>query len=201
MPPVLVTAPTERPISAEQVLACAETLEGVSSATVEALIDAAVSTLDGWSGILGRCLVEQTWAVESRSCAGRVRIPFLDVIEVTKVGLDGELVSPDGYRTYRDALGTIIELQSGAASLSTGEGLTVTFTAGYGAPDKVPAAIKQAIVLMVVGMHAQSSADGRLRSFAVEAAFSEGYNSPEQQVAANAKAVDTLLAPFRRMAV
>lgn len=60
---------------------------------IEALEKAAVSHLEGWRGILGRCIKRQTWLVEYDT-AGAWRLPFPDVLEVSasageaKLGFD-----------------------------------------------------------------------------------------------------------------
>ena len=57
-----------------------------------ALEAAAVAHLDGWRGILGRCIMPQSWRIEY-GCAGRHRLPFGDVTEVTFVSGDRILAS------------------------------------------------------------------------------------------------------------
>jgi fatty-acyl-CoA synthase len=63
-----------------------------SDAVLNALIAAAVSHLDGHTGILGRAMVTQTWRQDFEAFGGRLRLPLWPVASVTSV-------------TYRDAAG------------------------------------------------------------------------------------------------
>lgn len=60
-----------------------------------------------------------------------------------------------------------------------------------------PANAKAAIILMTVELLAQARADGGLRSFQVDGAFSEAYNNPDIVQKARSQAVENLLAPLR----
>lgn len=57
---------------------------------IEALEKAAVAHLEGWRGILGRCIKRQTWLVEYDT-AGAWRLPFPDVLEVSASAGDAKL--------------------------------------------------------------------------------------------------------------
>lgn len=197
MRPVLVSPPAQRPIEPETVITNVETLTDAAPAVIGMLIDAAVSHLDGWSGALGRCLVEQTWKVTYGSPACRLLLPFRDVLEVKTVKVGGGDMPSSSYAVTEGCDGFRV---SPIAAWPIGE-VTIEFTAGYGGADQVPAAIKQAITLMVTNLYAQASEDGRSRSFTVDGAFSEAFNSPEQQGAQSNAAVRMLLAPFQRMAI
>lgn len=59
--PVLVTPPAVTPVSVEQVKQALRIDSSDDDATLELLIQAAVGDYEGWTGILGICLVEQTW--------------------------------------------------------------------------------------------------------------------------------------------
>lgn len=59
--PVRVTPPAEPPVSLEEAKAHLRVDFGDDDLYVAGLIEAATAHLDGWSGILGRALVTQTW--------------------------------------------------------------------------------------------------------------------------------------------
>ena len=59
--PVRITPPTELAISVEDAKAFLRVDGADENTLIEALIEAATNHLDGRSGILGRCLVTQTW--------------------------------------------------------------------------------------------------------------------------------------------
>ena len=80
-------------------------------ALIEALEKAAVAHLDGWRGVLGRCILPQTWEVDYPK-AGLYRLPFPDVTAVTASAGTAVL--------SHDSLGSRVELTEAA---------TVTLTA------------------------------------------------------------------------
>lgn len=55
---------------------------------IQSLIDAAVSWLDGWDGVLGRCIMPQTWQIEAADLVAGFRLP--DVTEAVE-NEDGSL--------------------------------------------------------------------------------------------------------------
>ena len=59
--PVLVTAPTVLPVSVADVKKALRIDSADDDDLIESLIRAAVDYYEGWTGILGLCLVEQTW--------------------------------------------------------------------------------------------------------------------------------------------
>lgn len=42
---------------------------------IQSLIDAAVSWLDGWDGVLGRCIMPQTWRISPADLTAGFRLP------------------------------------------------------------------------------------------------------------------------------
>lgn len=58
---------------------------------IEAYERAALAHLDGWRGVLGRCVQSQKWTVTFDE-AGRHRLPFPDVTEVVAVNGNGNPV-------------------------------------------------------------------------------------------------------------
>lgn len=57
---------------------------------IDALEKAAVAHLDGWRGILGRCIKRQTWEVDYAT-AGVFRLPFPDVVEISASAGEAQL--------------------------------------------------------------------------------------------------------------
>lgn len=171
-------------------------LDGDTSqrALVDGLIEAATARLDGWAGILGRCLINQVWRVAA--CAwpadGILRLPFPDVSAATVTYLDtagDELtVAGSAYGIHHDARGAFLRLDStfDAPALASDsiDAIRVAFTAGYGATaSDVPAPIRTAILLMVSHWfhHREAVADDTLAPLPV--------------------GVDALIAPYRRTGV
>ena len=170
---VLVTPPAAPPIMLAEVKAHARVSHDDEDLLLQHYIDAATAWLDGPAGILGRCLVTQTWRAEFNAVTGPIRLPFPDTVIDSAVFTDaegGELIHAFELQDQRPLLRPITGLGRSAA---------ITFTAGYGAPAEVPAAIRQAMLLLVTQWyeHRQVTGTGTALPFAV----------------------DALLAPFRRV--
>lgn len=206
--PVQVEPPAAPPIDAAAAMQRAPALADADASVVDALIKSVTDHLDGWSGTLGRCIVEQTWRQDFDCFRRDLRLPFLanTIVKVSCRQRDGQSVDvvEDQYRLITDGLGSFVRMRDGfsaPADLDDDGAVSVTYKTGFGAPDEVPEPIKQAIVLMVVGMYGGLDADGGLRGFAVDGAFSEQYNSPEMIGRINTAYTDMLLGPYRRVAV
>jgi uncharacterized phiE125 gp8 family phage protein len=161
---------------------------------VEALVDAAVQYLDGWSGILGRCLISQQWQVSLGSwpfCPLRLPFPGISSVSVGYLDTDGADQSVDGslFQTYDDARGTVLAFRSAFTSPSLQDertdAVTIAFTAGYGdGPEDIPAPIRAAILLLV-GHWYQNREAVNVGNIVTELPF----------------AVRSLIEPFRRVGI
>lgn len=163
MPLSLVTAPTETPVTLAEACAHLRLSVGDDDATVQALIAAATAHLDGYAGILGRCLVTQTWrmTMDTLPQAG-FRLPLVPVASVSSivyVASDGtETTLPvDQFALSGDRVVPAYGVTWPTPRAQT-DAVTVTFVAGYGAAADVPAAIKQAALLLVGYWYDQRSA-------------------------------------------
>lgn len=163
--PVRVTPPAEPPVSLEEAKAHLRVDFGDDDFYVAALIEAATTHIDGWSGILGRALVTQTWRQDLCGFPwdGVIRLPLAPVQAVTEISYRNEagtnLILDPGVTTdvRADALGPFVRLRDGQSWPATARGddaVSVVFTAGYGAPAAVPQAIRHAILLLVGHWHA-----------------------------------------------
>ena len=105
-------------------------MDGTSDDTlIMAYEAAAVSHLDGWRGVLGRCILSQQWT-ETYAQAGTFRLPFPDVSEV---------VADSGTATLaHDCLGSVVTITAPC---------TVTMTAAM--PRDAREAVCMAIKLLV----------------------------------------------------
>ena len=162
---VLVTPLAAPPIMLAEVKAQARVEHDDEDLLLQHYIDAATAWLDGPAGILGRCLVTQTWRAEVDAISGPLRLPFPDTVICSAVFTDaegGELIHELELQDQRPLLRPITGLGRSAA---------ITFTAGYGAPAEVPAAIRQAMLLLVTQWyeHRQVTGTGTALPFAVEA--------------------------------
>ncbi|MFN3549623.1 MAG: head-tail connector protein [Mesorhizobium sp.] len=165
-----------------------------SDAVLTALLNAAVDHLDGYSGILGRCMVEQSWRVDLADwpAGGLIRLPFPDVSAITSIKYydeDNAEQTVDGadYQRVQDVLGSVVRLvdnfDAPAVYDDRLDAVHVTFVAGFGNAAAVPAPLKVAIMLLVSHWfeHREASVVGGI----AELPF----------------AVSALVAPYRRVGV
>jgi uncharacterized phiE125 gp8 family phage protein len=177
-----VTAPVATPVSLAEARAHCRA-DTADDTLLQVYLDAAVAHLDGAEGILGRCLVTQTWEVTLDAFPAEIVVPLPTLQSVTSI-------------TYRDPAGSTQTVDSADYRVSgqritcadgwpdtDGEhgAVTVRFVAGYGLAASVPAAIKAAILLLVGDLYANREAGGE-----------EIVDNP---------AVKRLLAPYRKVRV
>jgi len=157
---------------------------------LKAFLSSAVQHLDGWSGILGRCLMPQTWRQDFDCFERCLRLPLAPVQSITSVQYEdayGATQTIDGanFALATDALGSFVRFKSTydfAGVSADRPAVHVTYLAGYIDVASVPAPLKTAILLLVGHWYENRSA------VVVGAA-----------PAALPFAVDALIAPFRRM--
>ena len=154
--PVRTSAPSETPVTLAEVKAHCRVDGADSDDVLQLLLNAAVDHLDGWSGILGRCLVAQSWRQDFDGFCSVQRIRLGPVASITSITYyDAENVqqtlSTDFYELLNDELGAYVALkpnQSWPAIYSRRAAVSITYVAGTVAAD-VPASIKAAINLLV----------------------------------------------------
>lgn len=209
--PVIVTPPAIMPVSLVEAKAHLRVDFADDDALIGSLIEAATDHLDGWTGVLGRCLVEQEWRQDFDAFGSCLHLPLGPVISISSVTVGGDTVDPSAYSLKVDAGGrSVVTFGNVLASGAT----SVVYKAGYatipevpevpavepgegdppdppGSPavpaipaqSTVPPALKAAILLMV-GHWYQS------REAATDGAMS-----------VLPMAVDALVAPYRRVGV
>ncbi len=132
MTPILVTAPTLQPVTLAEAKAHCR-VDGVDDDDViGAMVAAAVGHLDGWTGVLGRCIMPQTWKVSA--LAGDVVLPMPDVTAVSA----GYVAGASALTVTPSALGPVV---------TVADDCDVTFTCAM--PAHLLATAKQAVLLLV----------------------------------------------------
>jgi uncharacterized phiE125 gp8 family phage protein len=156
--PVLVTPPAAAPISLAEVKAHCHVLHPDDDDMLQGLIEAATRYCDGWTGILGRCIVTQTWAqsFDGFPVGDMIRLPFPDVTSVTLTYRDADnqaqTFAAANYALVADARSAKIVLAQSAAWPSTygrPDAVTVSMVAGFGGVAAVPPPIKIALLHLV----------------------------------------------------
>ena len=200
--PLLVTPPGDTPVSLDEAKAHlrVESANTDEDDLITALVSSATAYLDGYSGILGRCLMPQTWRATFQSfldcdeapisLPGKVgptlRLPFPGVTAAVVKYYDAnnaqQTVDSSTYQILSDSLGSFVAFPYTYVPPNTyfrADAVSVDLTAGYADADSVPAPIKQAILLLV----------------------GDWYQSRETaqagRIAALPYAVDALVEPFR----
>jgi uncharacterized phiE125 gp8 family phage protein len=152
MRPVLVTAPVALPVTLAEVKDHLRVDHDDENDLITAYVDAAVAYLDGWGGILGRCIMEQEWSVTMTALPvnGSIPLPFPDVSTVVvEYVADGSTatLSSATYRLQEDAGSAWIEQVEGAtwpATDTRADAVTITMTSALPAAalPRVAVAIK-----------------------------------------------------------
>jgi uncharacterized phiE125 gp8 family phage protein len=158
---VLITAPTETPISMDDAWSYLRVSPGDEDALIEMFIATATARLDGKAGILGRALVTQTWRQDYDSFSGEMRLPLGPLASISSVKHYDEdntlqTVASSVYTTRTDETGSYVILapnQFWPAVYSRDDAVQITFVAGQ-AVSSVPSPIKAAILLMVGDLYA-----------------------------------------------
>lgn len=165
MKPILITPPAAAPVLLSEVR---DTAKGVpeDDALLQGYLKAAVAHLDGYSGILGRCMVTQTWRQDFLCWAPCLRLPFPDVSSVVVKYLDADgaqqVVGDALYELRSGHLGDEVVFRPAfsppALDDTVAAPVHVELTAGYGAPADVPDDLK--VVIMALVSHWYDGLDG-----------------------------------------
>lgn len=136
----LVAAPAGQLISLQEAKQQCRVDGDEEDELLQRAIDTAVSWLDGYRGVLGRCILNQSWRLTALHGVGMVRFPFPDVSSVSVQYGDDE----GGDAPYAVRGADRIDLRG-----TGGRPVMVTVVAGFGSLANVPPAIKSAALLLV----------------------------------------------------
>lgn len=152
--PVRTVAPAAAPVTLAEAKAHLRVTDSGENDLIAALIEAAVSHLDGWHGILGRCIVEQTWRQDMVEFpSDMIRLPFPDVQSVTVQYTDtsgtNRTFAGANYHLINTPGASAIMLASTASWPSVADApdaVRITMVCGFAT---VPQALKMAILLHI----------------------------------------------------
>lgn len=159
--PTLIEAPAEMPVTASDCKDLAVVEHDEDNALIETMIGASVSHLDGFRGILGRAMVDQTWrlALDAWSRDFVLPVPDVSSISISYEDADGAEQSGPEVQFAPVAAGTRVVLpKSWAAPALAADSITpirMDFVCGFGDAAAVPQALKIAIMQMVAHQYAE----------------------------------------------
>ncbi|MDX0251154.1 hypothetical protein GOC31_20875 [Sinorhizobium meliloti] len=154
--PVLITPPESHPVTLAEAKAHLRVDDNDSDALITSLIGAASNYLDGYTGILGRALVTQSWRQDFAGFSHSLCLPLAPVSTVSAVkyidtaGTEQTLPS-SVYQLLHVARGAAVVLRPGQSwpqTRSQLDAVRVEFVAGVPVED-VPAAVKHAMLLLI----------------------------------------------------
>ena len=169
--PRLITAPATQPVSLDEAKQFLNILHDDDNVLLTAFITAATQYLDGYSGVLGRAILLQTWEMPfDRFPAGRcgLSLPFGGVTGIVSLqwkdsqGVDHSVDASDCVLETLTT-GQVVSLKQGSVWPSTGQSIRLIFEAGVLSAAQVPEIIKTTIKWMVADFYERrgsSSADG-----------------------------------------
>lgn len=140
----LVVPPADLPVSLDEAKKECRVNHDEEDSLIAGYIEAAVSHLDGYRGILGRCLITQDWRMDLACLPAALRLPFPDAVVVAATFTDAsagaiawlphESLAPSVWR----------------ASAGWGRPASIIIRAGFGPlAEDVPRALQVAILKMV----------------------------------------------------
>lgn len=189
MKPVLVTPPAEDPVTVSELKSHARITTPDEDDLLTGYLAAAVAHLDGRQGILGRCIIDQTWRQDYPGwCA--MRLPFPDVSSASITYRDGDgvtqtLAASDYEVIETGGVAEIVFRRGFSAPRLDADArypVSVTFTAGFGGSGDVPQAVKLAIMQLAAHWYEAREAVAGDAMRAVPLAY------------------DALISPYRRVA-
>lgn len=159
--PVRITPPAEMPITVEAAKIFLRVDGADEDALIEGLIAAAADHLDGRTGLLGRCLVTQVWQYQAVGFQRQFSLGMPGAVAATvhyfdRDGASQELPQED-ITLVDTARGSCLVFADRQPTAVWYGPVTIDVTFGT-APDKVPAALVQAIRMLVAHWYANREA-------------------------------------------
>lgn len=154
-------APAVLPVSVDELKVHLRIDGNDDDVSVEMALRGAIELLDGWTGLLGRCLIRQQWLAYFPACAPLIirvgEIISIDTVEV--YGASGWTIVPaqDWRWEFWDGKARVVASSTAAvwpAAADVYETVRVTFHAGFGATaEDVPAVLRVLIRMMAAMLY------------------------------------------------
>jgi uncharacterized phiE125 gp8 family phage protein len=203
--PTRYSAPNVKPISVVEARRHCRITSTDDDVLLEALIDVAVQYFDGWNGVLGRCMISQTWDQHYDDFRS-MELPFpassITTIHYDDINGADQLIDSDNYaiRRWNTGRTTISAVAPYTWPLVSGkpEAVRVRFVAGFGpSAADVPAPIKQALLLTVGTLYSSTRNDVGLRRIVIDGVGSHEWDTTGSLMKSNEAAIDRLVSPYR----
>jgi uncharacterized phiE125 gp8 family phage protein len=159
--PVRISPPAKAPIHVDDAKVFLRVDGADDDVLIQGLIAAAVDHLDGRTGLLGRCLVTQVWQYKTIAFQRKISLgmPGATAAVVRYLDRDGAMqeLSGDDIALVEEVRGSCIVFADHQPVIGWHGPATIDVTFGT-AEDKVPAAIVQAIRMLVAHWYANREA-------------------------------------------
>jgi uncharacterized phiE125 gp8 family phage protein len=151
----LITAPAETPVDLATAKAHVRVIGTAQDDLITLYLNASTGNLDGKDGILGRCLVTQTWEYALDAFPSEeIKIPLpplQSVVSIKYLDTDGVEQTLSSARYLVDTSGepgwVVVDEDGWPETYDSANAVKIRFIAGYGAATAVPAALRSAVLL------------------------------------------------------
>lgn len=162
------TQPPAALLSVDDIKAHLNLTRDDQDALLASLEKRAVNYFDGYSGILGRAIMRQTWTQTFPKLSEKMRLDIGNVVSVTSVTYyDTEsaeqTLNSSLYYLHSDGIGHYIKRKAVASYPETEErdnAVTVEFLAGWATAADVPEAIQAGVLLLIGHLYNNDSEIG-----------------------------------------
>jgi uncharacterized phiE125 gp8 family phage protein len=154
MQPIRTIAPAAPLVSLIEAKAWVREISGDEDAPITGLVAAAEAYLDGYSGILGRCIQQQTWRTFADAWGSAIRLPFPEaqasaVVRYYDPAGAQQVLSSAAYRIANDENGGFFELLDGVVAPDLAirpDAIWLEVVFGFAEP---PASLKVAVLFLL----------------------------------------------------
>ena len=165
--PTLTAPPAESPVTLDEVKAHAIVDFDDDDDLLTGLMDAAVTHLDCFRGVLGRAMVTQTWEIKHAGFSRTFRLPVPDVTAVSFTYMDADgaeqSVPADQIAVLPVATGTMVKIADSFAFPALEDDnpapISVQFICGFGGAVDVPANLKLAVKALAATWYENRAAE------------------------------------------
>ncbi len=157
MKPQLITPPATELLTLPEAKQHLRVVHADEDGLITSLAAAAEAYLDGWAGILGRCIRRQTWQSVAPCFSRHMRLPFIDVVSAVVTYLDADEAEQTlpgaSYRVINDHKSGVLIIADAAeipATAAREDAVRIAAVYGYATP---PEAIKVAALMLVAQIY------------------------------------------------